>query len=365
MRPAPARHPRPIPRCSRWLPSIALVALVGWAATARSEMFVLTSTAVRVFADGAVGDVAPLRSIEGAATTLFAPSGLVVDLGRREIYVSNGNGSVLVFAMDASGNVAPIRTLAGATTELATFLGGLALDLENDELWVASPSNGKVLVYDRGASGDSAPKRSITGASTGLSGPVSLLIDLVHDEVYVSDAFGSPKEVSVFDRTASGDATPKRSLNGTFAPANPRQTFVDLDRDELIVVDVAPSISTYARTASGNDPRLRMIAGPTTSLEFPVGLVVTASGEMLVSDNGTNGPSLDSVLGFDQDDTGDVAPVRELAGTNPNLSFPAGLASDRAVHCSESHVVSSCLFRESFEAPDLCRWSAQTGAPPC
>ncbi len=346
----------------RCLPCVALLICTG---TARAEIFVLTSTAIRVFADGANGDVLPLRSIEGGATTLSGASGLALDLAHREIFVANINASVLVFDMDASGNAAPLRTLSGGATELTSFLGGVALDVENDELWVASPDNGKVLVYDRTAAGNTAPKRSITGPTTGLSGPNRVLVDLVHDEVYVSDGFGSPKEVAVFDRTASGDATPKRALDGTFAPFNPRQMFVDLERDELIVVDVAQAIVTYARTASGNDPRLRTISGASTGLEFPIGLIVTASGEMLIGDNGTNSFAVDSVLGFDQDDSGDVAPIREIGGTNPNLSFPSGISSDRAVHCSEGLVVSNCLFREPFEAPDLCRWSAALGAAAC
>ncbi len=351
-----------IGRLCRWAPCLALIACAG---TARAEIFALTSTAIRVFADGANGDALPLRSIEGVATTLSGASGLALDLAHREIFVANNNASITVFDMDASGNTAPLRTLSGGATGMTTFLGGVALDVDNDELWVASPDNGKVLVYDRGAFGNTAPKRSLTGPTTGLSGPNRVLVDLVHDEVYVSDAFGSPREVAVFDRTASGDAAPKRTLGGTFAPANPRQMFVDLDRDELIVIDVAPAIITYARTASGNDPRLRTITGASTGLEFPIGLIVTASGEMLVGDNGTNSFALDSVLGFDQDDSGDAAPIREIAGTNPNLSFPSGISSDRAAHCSEGLVVSSCLFRESFEAPDLCRWSAAQGAPAC
>lgn len=348
---------RPLTLC---LPCLGMLS---WPAVAGAEIFVVSSSpaAVRVFADAASGDALPLRSIAGATTTLGNAAGLALDLGRRELYVANGNGSVLVFDMDVSGDVAPKRSITGANTELATFLGGLALDVDNDELWVASPSNSKVLIFDRTANGNVAPKRSITGASTGLSGPVSVAVDLVHDEVYVSDAFGSPREIAVFDRAASGDATPKRQLT----VFNPRQMFVDLVRDELIFLDVSGGIYTYARTASGSDTWLSRILGASSSLEFPIGLVVTSDEERLVADGGTNGFDLDSVLGFTQAADGDVPPVREIAGNNPNLSGPSGISSDHALRCSEGAVVSACLFRDGFEAPDLCRWSTAQGASAC
>lgn len=335
----------------------ACLSVTLWASSAPADIFVVTPTAIRVFADVATGDVLPLRSIEGGSTVLSGAAGIALDLGRRELYVSNNNASILVFDMDASGNVAPKRSISGASTGLATFLGGLALDVDNDELWVASPSNAKVLVFDRVASGDAPPKRVITGASTGLSGPASVAVDLVHDEVYVSDVFGNPREIAVFDRTANDDATPKRTL----IAFNPRQMFVDLDRDELIFLDVSAAIYAYPRTASGIDPFSRRILGASTSLEFPIGLVVTSDGEMLVGDNGTNSSALDSVLGFAALADGDAPPDREIAGANPNLSFPAGISSDHALRCSEGAVVSTCLFRDGFEGPDVCRWNASQG----
>ena len=42
-------------------------------------------------------------------------------------------------------------------------------------------------VYARTASGNAAPLRTIQGAATGLSGPISVAVDLDHDELAVAN----------------------------------------------------------------------------------------------------------------------------------------------------------------------------------
>jgi DNA-binding beta-propeller fold protein YncE len=60
----------------------------------------------------------------------------------QEIFVPNGlNNSVTVYAQSANGNVAPLRTIAGAATGLdAPF--GVAVDTVNNELFVANNGDG-------------------------------------------------------------------------------------------------------------------------------------------------------------------------------------------------------------------------------
>jgi sugar lactone lactonase YvrE len=81
---------------------------------------------VTVYAAGANGNVAPIRTISGPSTGLGAgastglpgPGGLAVD-GAGTLYVADlAANSVMVYAPGANGNVAPIRTIRGANTRL-------------------------------------------------------------------------------------------------------------------------------------------------------------------------------------------------------------------------------------------------------
>jgi hypothetical protein len=82
----------------------------------------VTANAVTIYAAGANGNAAPVATIAGANTTLVKPGGIVLD-GTGTIYVGNdagnGNDAIVVFAAGANGNVAPLRTIRGATTGLS------------------------------------------------------------------------------------------------------------------------------------------------------------------------------------------------------------------------------------------------------
>jgi sugar lactone lactonase YvrE len=83
---------------------------------------------VTIYAAGANGNVTPIRTIAGSNTGLNRPDGIALD-ANANIYVANnpygialgGDGfrsSLTVYAAGANGNVAPIRTIVGRTTRL-------------------------------------------------------------------------------------------------------------------------------------------------------------------------------------------------------------------------------------------------------
>ncbi len=99
---------------------------------------------------------------------------MAVDAVNNEIVVTNqGNNSITVHARTAYGNVAPLRTIVGAATSLSQPFG-LSVDPINDEIAVANLSNNSVTVYARTGSGNAAPIRTITGATTTLVAPFFL-----------------------------------------------------------------------------------------------------------------------------------------------------------------------------------------------
>lgn len=116
---------------------------------------------ITVYRKDAMGDVAPLRVIQGPKTQMNWPTAIAVDSEHGELFVANDTGhSVTVYSADASGNVAPIRVLKGPKG-LIKNPTGVAYDAKHDELWVANFGNHSATVYKRTAAGDTPPIRVI------------------------------------------------------------------------------------------------------------------------------------------------------------------------------------------------------------
>ena len=151
-------------------------------------MSALYGNPVEVFAPGACGNVAPIRTIAGSNTTLGLVDGLGVD-ATGTLYVDNFEaGSIAVFAPGANGNVAPIRTIAGSNTGLSSP-DDIVVGFKG-ELYV---SNGfgsgvnSVTVFAPGASGNVAPIQDITGSNTTFGNPDDLAVD-ASGNIFVTDA---------------------------------------------------------------------------------------------------------------------------------------------------------------------------------
>ncbi len=125
---------------------------------------------ITVYRKDAQGDVAPLRVI----------------------HVANDTGdSVTVYRADADGDVAPIRILKGPRSMIKNPTG-VALDLKNNELWVANFGNHSATVFPIDAAGDPVPKRVIRSGpanapSPMLSNPHTIAYDTKRDELLVSN----------------------------------------------------------------------------------------------------------------------------------------------------------------------------------
>lgn len=134
---------------------------------------------VWVFAAGSNGNVAPIQTITGAKTQLNSPSGIAVD-PRGFIYIVNANktfqgpSTVTVYAPGANGNVAPLRTIAGSNTGLV-YSVGIALDADLN-IYVSSYVSPEIAVFAAGANGNVAPIRTIHGHNTTLSLPHGIAV---------------------------------------------------------------------------------------------------------------------------------------------------------------------------------------------
>jgi hypothetical protein len=261
---------------------------------------------IAVFDAYTSGNTAPLRQITGAATTLTFPWGVVVT--DTEIYTAD-QSAIDVFAIDATGNIAPTRRIVGPTTTLATAEG---LAIFNNEIYVGCAN--KVLVFPQNATGDLAPTRTITGPLTGLgSFLVSLTVD--NNELYVVSQSG-PASIGVFPVNASGNVAPSRLIAGTHPQYGPYPMAVETFNDELLVATGA-GIRVFPETATGDASPIRSIEGPNVLVQLS-GMARLGS-ELLE-------PNLSGTVGVvDLEATGDIIPKRTLAGATTTLTSPRGV----------------------------------------
>jgi DNA-binding beta-propeller fold protein YncE len=209
-----------------------------------------------VFRRSARGVDKPIRQIRGLHTTLADPKGLFWDGKNHEIFSANvgnwsrsywdpdytGGGeyrppSIVVFDDMADKDTRPKRIIQGDKTGL-DFPHGLAVDNVHDEIAVANDGDNSVLIFSRTANGNVPPIRVIKGSHTAIERPMGIALDTDHDELWVAN-WGH--EAPVFDRSASGDATPKRVIRSA-APGTPVAGIsvppalgFDTKRDQLLV----------------------------------------------------------------------------------------------------------------------------------
>ena len=321
-----------------------------------------SAAGITVYSRVANGDVPPIRVLSGPATSLVVPQDDIADPLNDELYVADFHASaILVFSRSASGDVAPIRTIAGAATLLSGPVG-LYVDTVNNEIGVVSGSTA-ILIFSRMASGNVPPLRTISGAATGLSLAKGLTVDTVNDEIVVASTGND--SIRAFGRTASGDVVPLRVLSGAdtgLAGGGGQVPRVDTTNNELIVTNAfTNSVLVFTRTASGNVVPLRTIAGAATGLNVPVGVYVDEDVNLVFGNNeiGVANLSGNSILVFSRTVDGNVAPLRTISGPLTGLNQPVQLALDRlndeifVVNLADPVVVPPTV----VAAPTLSEWA--------
>lgn len=266
---------------------------------------------------------APLNAISDPRTVITGPKsevdfvcGVAIDPVHRELFgANNDTDSVLMaFKYDANGEVPPARKVNAA----ARGTWGVALDLKNDEIAVTVEHINQVEIYKREATEKDKPVRIIQGAHTGMSDPHGIAIDAEHNELYVANH-------TSYHEVGTGEADPNAVsaafARGEEAPQGAR------DRIEPRVSKgkfVEPSIRVYSRTANGDATPMRVIQGPKTRLDLPMKIVVDSThNEIFVANSGTS-----SILVFGRTANGDVAPIRTIEGRATGLKKPVGVYVD-------------------------------------
>lgn len=193
---------------------------------------------VTVLAAGVSGAAVPLRTLAGAATGLYIPTGIAVD-GSGNIYVSNVDtattpysGVIAEFTAAAAGNTAPTR----AITNVKQMFNGVALDAQqnvyavmetltvtNNQSTYSSPS---IVEFATGTSGPAAPAKTISGTLTGLASAGGIQVDAAGN-VYVvnqttANVAGSGGLLG-FSPAAAGNQAPAVSITSSAITAGAGQ----------------------------------------------------------------------------------------------------------------------------------------------
>jgi 6-phosphogluconolactonase (cycloisomerase 2 family) len=181
---------------------------------------------VVVYSKDASGEDEPLRTIKGDDTGLDAPHGIAVDEKDRLLFVNTwghrsdasvaGTGkwlppAIKVYPLDSNGDVKPLRVITGDKTQL-DWPAAMKFDPNRGELYIANDIGESVLVFANAAKaqGDVAPARAIHGPTTRLRNPTGVALDLVNQELWVSNLGNS--SATVYSLTADGDAAPLRVI---------------------------------------------------------------------------------------------------------------------------------------------------------
>jgi len=154
---------------------------------------------------------------------------------------------------------------------------GVAVD-SSSHIWVADGLSNSIREYAPDAERCATPLLTIQGSATGLSNPLGLAIN-------------SKGQVVV-------------------------ENFID------------DSIEVFAAGASGNVAPVARIAGSNTQMTNSEGLAVDASDNIWITNYGA-GDTPASVLEFDGNANGNVAPKRSIKGSGTQLNATIGLAIDR------------------------------------
>ena len=253
----------------------------GLAVDAQHALYVATPLAIFVFPPGASGNVAPARTIAGAAalpsTDSFAsiavsPDGTIYAAAQASS--APQNPKILVFAQGANGNVAPVRTIAGPTT---TMQAVLSVSYFFTGIAVADATQ-HVLFFSTNADGDVAPKRTLNDGTGVVTG--SWFNDI--GALYLARYEFASSTVLAYIAGAMANATPLLAISGPATTLTAADGVATDESSNVYVTNADPagaSVVVFDASATGNVAPVRTLKGPSTTLsgdasQFPMPIVV-------------------------------------------------------------------------------------------
>jgi hypothetical protein len=279
----------------------------------------------------ASGNATPAATIVGNNTTFNSPSFITLDAANDRLYIADrGDFSVLIYdnISTKNGNVAPTRTIVGAAT---TFQAptDVALDKGRNLLYVADDLNIHVFASASTVNGNQAPVRDLTTPFV----VSAIFIDATNDRLFVADQLGNA--IAVYDHasTLNGPVTANRAIQGATNTHLSNPGGVQLDgAGRLVVSNASPaSITIYANaaTADGDVAPVAQISGALTGMSVPDQIFIdtTGTGTLYNADPGAARVAAWANLNTAN---GNIQPTRAISGSNTGMTAggPVGVAFD-------------------------------------
>jgi DNA-binding beta-propeller fold protein YncE len=166
-------------------------------------------------------------------------------------------------------NRAPARIIKDSYPAYAA----VAVDTAHNEVVLAAENILSLNIHDRTQNTPpnvrSEPRRMIHGLNTELEFVCGVHVDPTSGDVYAINNDTLDK-MTVFSRTANGNAVPDRSLE---VPMSAYGLAVDEKNQELMLtVEDDSAVSTFRKMASGSEPPIRLLQGDKTLLSWPHGI---------------------------------------------------------------------------------------------
>ena len=301
------------------------------------------------------GNPAPARTANGFPIGTF-PDGIAYDIvGNKVWFTGSGDRDALLGVLSPSDTAWDTSTLIGTAPALyRPYPVGLSADPVNGDLWFASNRGDFDFIakYDLA----SAVTNTVQTRQIVVPGAHSVIVNLVNDEIYVSDELNPVSHVgtvSVYSRTSGAqlrtisglafagqlafhggqlfvnDAINSkvlvydRAANGTLSPAANaplsgaatginKPTGIFVDGTDIVVLNDDGSVAVLPRSwgATTNPAFTRMITQSIPYRQGAEGVIKDAGGNIYVSN--TRGPGSFLITVFDPSANGAAAPIRTL-----------------------------------------------------
>jgi hypothetical protein len=265
-----------------------------------------------------------------SAGNLFSSTTVTIYPGPHYVYViqdpPSGTGQVLLFLQGANGSATPVQTITGPTgmdiTAVATDTSG--------ELYVAgylpTSSFPVIEVYPAGTNG-SAPNRTIN-----VSDPYPLTAMTVDASGSLYTVNPGDGEVFVYSSTASGAATPTRTISGSLTQLNSSEG-VAVDSSGNIYVASAlfngntatGAVYIFSSTANGNVAPTRIITNPNGLF---LGEAIDSTGDLYLTLDTIGTPPTGAIVEYAPGANGAATPMRTIAGSATGLVTAGGIGVD-------------------------------------
>jgi len=294
------------------------------------------NNSITVYHHDIQGNNAPLYVIAGPNTGINSPGQLSGDAAGN-LYVANGglnsSPSILVFARGANGNVAPIRTLAGPATGMHHVVA-MTVDKTTGKIFVVDDSaplgqGANLLRFPPNAGGNEAPFASgaiyfwgseLASDSTGKNIIEAHIPSCCH-------AWSSGIQTLVKQFTNNATLSPIYAITAQWDNG-----VADDPTTETYLVTTPTGIQRFAEDTTGYGPNYGVAAsfspapsGTITSDTCGTQLAVGYLRNIYVAHGTQSGCPADAVYVYTHDSSGDAVPLRVLSGPATRLNGPYGI----------------------------------------